>query len=78
MVPIDAVRLTLFLSVLNSMQACAADWGNAFLYGKTHEKYYIVSGPEFGELEGRILLMNQSLHGLKTLAARRNEFLSAT
>ncbi len=35
-VPIDDVRLALFLSVLNSMKECAADCGNAFLHGKTH------------------------------------------
>ncbi len=56
-VPMDAVRLALFLLVSNSMKACAPDSGNAFLHEKTHENYYIISGPEFEELEARIILM---------------------
>ena len=37
-VSIDSVHLILLLGVLNSLQACAADCGNAFLHGLTHEK----------------------------------------
>ncbi len=44
---IDTVRLALFFSVLNSLQFCAAYCGNAFIHGKTHEKYYNVAGTEF-------------------------------
>ena len=44
---------------------CAGDIGNAFLYGKTKEKVYIIAGPEFGEeLQGRILLVDKALYGL--------------
>ncbi len=60
------------------MEACAADCGNAFLHGKTYEKYYITAGPEFKALEGRILLIDQSWSGLKTSAARWHQFLSET
>ena len=73
-VSIDSVRLILFLGQLNALQACAADCGNAFLHGMTHEKYYIIASPEFGELQGRILLIVRSLYGLKTRAARWHEF----
>ncbi len=52
------------------MQACAADCGNAFPYGKTYEKYYIVAGLEFGECEGRILLIDQTWYGFKSSAAK--------
>ncbi len=40
-----------FLKHLNRMKARAADSGNALSYGKIHEKYYIIVGSEFGELE---------------------------
>ncbi len=50
------------------MQAFAADCGNVFLHGKTHEKYYIGAGPGFYELEGSILLINQSWYDLKISA----------
>ncbi len=46
--------------------------------GKTDEKYYIIAGPEFGDLKGRILLIDQSLYGSKMSGARWNDFLSET
>ncbi len=58
------------------MKAFAADCGNAFLHGKTYEKYYIIAGPEFKELEGRFLLIDPSWYVLKTSAARWHEILS--
>jgi hypothetical protein len=56
---------------------CACDIGNAFLYGKTKEKVYITASPEFGvDLHGKILIIDKSLYGLKTSAARFHEHLS--
>ena len=75
MVSMEAMRLGFMLSKLNSLSACAGDIGNAFLYGKTREKVYIIAGPKFKELEGRILLINKSLYGLHMLRARFNEHL---
>jgi hypothetical protein len=40
--------------------------GNAYLEAKTKEKVYIVGGPEFGELEGHILIIYKALYGLRT------------
>ena len=55
----------------------AADIGNAYLPAKTKEKVYIVAGPEFGpELEGRFMIIEKSLYGLTTSAARWHEELS--
>ena len=65
------------LGELNKLSCCAADVGNAFLHGHTKEKVYIVAGPEFGpELEGQILVVVKSLHGLRTSAARFHETLA--
>jgi len=56
---------------------CAGDIGNAYLYGKTREKVFIVAGPEFGpELEGKRLIVDKAFYGLKTSAARFHEHLS--
>ena len=61
------------------MSCCAGDVGNAFLYGKTKEKVYIIAGPEFGpDLEGKTLIIHKSLYGLRTSAARFHEHCSAT
>jgi hypothetical protein len=49
---------------------------NTFLYGKTREKVYNIAGPDFGEGLCRInLMINKSLHGLKTIAAKFHEHL---
>jgi hypothetical protein len=48
-----------------------------FWYGKTKEKVYITAGPEFGTtLCGKNLIINKSLYGLKTSAARFHEHLA--
>jgi hypothetical protein len=53
------------------------DIGNAFLYGKTKEKVYVIACPEFGvDLHGKNLIIDESLYRLKTSAARFHEHLS--
>ena len=77
-VSMEAVRIGFILARMNDLMVCAGDVGNAFLYGKTREKVYIIAGPEFGpELEGKRLIVDRSLYGLKTSAARFHEHLSA-
>ena len=74
----EAVRLGFIMAKLNGLLVCAGDVGNAFLYGKTREKVFIIAGPEFGpELMGKRLIVDKSLYGLKTSAARFHEHLSA-
>ncbi len=47
------------------------------MYGKTKEKVYITAGPEFATaLCGKNLIINKSLYGLKTSAARFHEHLA--
>ena len=77
-VSMEAVRLGFIMAKMNKLMVCAGDVGNAFLYGKTKEKVYIVAGPEFGpDLEGKRLIIDKALYGLKTSAARFHEHLSA-
>ena len=77
-VMIDSVRLALFLGVLNNLNTCAADVGCAFLHGRTKEKYCIRAGPEFGDRQGKYLIIYGSLYGLRSSAARWHEYLSET
>jgi len=65
------------LANLNGLQCCAANIGNAFLYGKTRKKVYIVAGPEFGSLHSRRLIIDQSLYGLHSSAVRFHEHFAA-
>jgi len=73
----EAVRLGFILAHMNGLQVCAGDVGNAFLYGKTREKVFIIAGPEFGpELAGKRLIIDKALCGLKSSSARFHEHLS--
>jgi Reverse transcriptase (RNA-dependent DNA polymerase) len=76
-VRMDTIRIGFFLGELYGLSCCACDIGNEFLYGKTKEKVYITAGPEFGStLCGKNLIINKSLYGLKTSAARFHEHLA--
>ena len=76
-VSMEAVRLGFILAQLNGLLVCAGDVGNAFLYGKTREKVFIVAGIEFGpELSGKRLIIDKALYGLKSSSARFHEHLS--
>jgi hypothetical protein len=75
-VSIENVRLGLFATVHNGLQICAADVGNAFLHGYTKELIYTRAGPEWGDLEGCIMIVVRSIYGLKTSAARFHEVLA--
>ena len=75
-VGMSTVRLAFQLAAMNNLQACAADIGNAFLYGKTREKVYVIAGPEFKEHAGKPLIIDRGLYGLKSSAARFHEHLS--
>ena len=77
-VGLETVRLGMFLAELNCLSCCAADIGNAYLNGTTKEKVYIIAGPEFGPLQGRILIIVRALYGLRTSAAVFWAHLSVT
>ena len=46
------------------------DIGNAFINAHTKEKVWARCGPEFGDREGAIIIMNKALYGLATSAER--------
>eukprot|EP00978_Attheya_sp_CCMP212_P039249 scaffold202574_cov16-Attheya_sp.AAC.1 len=58
---------------MNNLQVCAADVGNAFLYGKTREKVYVIAGPELGDDDGKRMIIDKGLYGLRTSGARFHE-----
>jgi hypothetical protein len=76
-VRMDTVRIGFLLGELYELSCCACDIGNAFLFEKTTEKVYITTDPEFGvDLHGKNLIIDKSVYGLKTSAARFYEHLS--
>ena len=72
----EAVRLRFILARLNGLMVCAGDVGNAFLYGKTREKVYVIAGKGFGENKGKRMIIDRSLYGLRSSAARFHEHLA--
>ena len=69
-VSLRGFRLVLFLGELNGLQVWSTDIGNAYLEAMTQEKVYIIAGPEFGELEGHLLVIAKALYGLRSSGAR--------
>ena len=69
-VSLRGVRIVIFLGELNNLKIWQTDIGNAYLEAKTNEKLYTIAGPEFGEKEGHIFVINKALYGLKTSGKR--------
>jgi hypothetical protein len=51
-----------FLSELNGLDLWATDIGNAYLEAKMSELLFIVASPEFGDLEGHVIIMYKVLY----------------
>ena len=65
-----SLRIVCFLAELNGLKLTGGDVGNAYLEAYTKEKVCFRAGPEFGELEGQILVIDKALYGLRTSGAR--------
>ena len=75
-VSLRGVRIVIFLAELNGLKIWQTDVGNAYLEATTEEKVYVIAGPEFGEKEGHIFVINKALYGLKTSGKRWHECFS--
>ena len=78
-VGLETIRLGFTLAAINQLEVCAADVGNAYLYGKTNEKVCIKAGPEFGpDRQGKWLIIDKALYGLRSSGARWHEAFADT
>ena len=59
----------MFLAKLNGLELCAGDIGNAYLEAYTKGKVAFIAGPEFGTLEGFLMIIHKALYGLRTSGA---------
>jgi hypothetical protein len=75
-VSLRGLRFLVILSELNGLVTWATDIGNAYLEELTSEKVFIIGGPEFGDLEGHILVIHKALYGLKSSGLRWHERLA--
>jgi hypothetical protein len=64
-VSLRGLRLAILIAELNGLEVFAADVSSAYLEAYTSEKVYTIAGPEFGELEGHILVIVKALYGLR-------------
>jgi hypothetical protein len=76
-VSLQGLRMVAFLLELNGLDLWATDIGNAYLEAKTSELLFIVAGPEFGDLEGHMLVIYKALYGLGSSGLRWHERFSA-
>ena len=72
-VSLRGIRLLTFISELNGLDLWATDIGNAYLEAHTKEKVCILAGPEFGDREGHVLVIQKALYGLRTSGLRWHE-----
>ena len=77
-VSLKGLRLVVFLAELNDLEIWCTDIGNAYLEAYTKEKVCIIAGPEFGELEDHLLIIQKALYGLKTSGLRWHERFADT
>ena len=68
-VSLRSLRMVVFLSQLNDLEIWVADVGNAYLDAYTDEKFRIIAGPEFKELQGHLLIMIKALYGTRSRGA---------
>jgi hypothetical protein len=76
LVSLRGLRTCIFLGELNNMTPWATDIGNAYLEAKTSEKVCIKAGPEFGELQGNLLIIDKALYGSRLSGKAFNQLLS--
>lgn len=75
----ESVRIGFLIAAMYDIEPLAADIGNAYLNAPTKEKYYIITGLEFGELEcGKIAIIVRALYGLKSSGAMWRTHFAAT
>ena len=77
-VSLRGLRLVIFLGESNGLDTWATDIGNAYLEARTKEKVCFKAGPEFGELEGHILMIYKALYGLRSSGLRWHERFADT
>ena len=76
-VSLHGFRLLVFLAELNAIESWATDISSAYLQAKTKEKVCIYAGPEFGPLQGHLLIIHLRLfYGLWSSGLRWDEKFS--
>ena len=65
-----SVRLLHVIAHKAGLKQLVGDVSNAYVNAHTNEKVYAIAGKEFGELEGKIIIIKKALYGLATSGER--------
>ena len=60
------MRLAFLLSELNGIDLVTVDITNAYVNALCREKVVAVAGPEFGEYEGCVVIIEKAQRGMRT------------
>ena len=74
----EHVRLAMVAGTLNNLLMETIDLGNAYLHAFTKELVYTILSDGYGQLSGKILIIQKALYGMRTSGARFHEDLSET
>ena len=77
-VSLKSMRLALLIGEMNGLRPMVGDIGNAYLEAYTQEKVCFYAGPEFGPLEGHLMIISKALYGLRSSGARFHDKLYDT
>ena len=64
MIQVDSIRLGFIAADMMDLDILAGDINSDYIQAYTKEKIYTIAGPEFGPLQGRILIIVKALYGL--------------
>ena len=74
----QSVRLAFLAAAINGNDLVMIDVGNAFVNALCKEKVYARAGPEFGDDEGRLVIIVKALYGLRSSGSAWHSHFSDT
>ena len=77
-VSLRSLRIAILAAELNQLHIMVGDISSAYLEAYTQEKVCFLAGPEFGPLQGHLLVIERALYGLQTSGARWHDRFSDT
>jgi hypothetical protein len=69
------MRLAFLIAALNGLNLQACDVGNAYLNAECRENMLFAAGPEFGEHQGKVIIVVRALYRLKSSGAAWRKLL---
>ena len=74
----DSVQICLTIAAMSDLEILSGDIENAYLSAPCRGKVWLRAGPEFGHLEGKIMIVRKALYGLKSSGAALCAHLAET